>query len=573
MEWNGRYISIEEQCTYIFVANVLSGRQQVRPELGYSLFTLPPSSHPPFTFPAGTVEKCSPEILSLVFEHLVDYYAPEWDQPPTGHLYRWLPILWVCRYWRATAIATPRLFRYIDFLQLPDAAIVFFLRHSKGVDTSLWFNFDHSQDLQSALALKPGLLSHTSYVSFESAISPQERPHWLAATNLSRLYLRDRGVALIFDNPRISAFSRLRNRCVDSAIPGSMWHSGMFPDTLTELKIGLLQLPFYDDDTIPMDNARDDVSADHIISALASLSVLERLDLFIDPLSDSPPQQATRLPLHRLQSVNLFLPFIGYSHIMPFMPTSSYDLSVRFCQFMHRPEPDTYTISPFLDFVKRRHTYFRQVDIDVTSANIRITLHDTDGATMAVEANRDHDKILRDILEAVGPTYIKGVIIRDRVREEVPVDLTLRYRAILQVLRLLEHVTDLAIAGGLGPMARDLLVAVGGPPARLLFDTWDVPLLYWPDLQAIRLNSVRGDAVWGVVMGTTIGFIGLALMAINTPRQRVSVVRLADTAFTEQQVRPWTHWVPTIVVEGISFSYFITYITILIPFRYFRQRV
>lgn len=542
-DWDDQHLSDFHRRMFITLAEILTRKQDLPIAHLNSLCTTSPIPVPATVASCGIAD-CPVEILSQIFEELVDSYYPGWATLVHTICYGWMPILWVCRHWRAIALNTPYLFRYIDFEVLPDEWHDIFLRQSKAIPLCISLSPNRTTQLHHAIQLKPSFLSQIRHICLDGTIDADDVPLWNCMHSLTSLFLKQGPVLeSFFSGPTIGSYENIRRLRVDCELPSSLWTTGMFPSGLRLLIIDFL--------------SNNNLTADHFILAFANLHQLEVLWVSVHLLYSDPNAQSprTHFELPSLQSVHLYLMASDYPKLVPLLPIphlpKPYNVTFRLYPYPGPiNEPMEEMLETVLDFISRHRCQFSKLRIDVEQIICFVTFFTSDNTQLSIEIERDHNHVLSRLLETGDPSTLTNVIVHDHIEDEVHTEDVEGSRGILDGLQSLTKVDSLTLKCGRGPITRDLLVALGRAAARLLFTTYDVPYLSWPALTALRLESIPNDEVWGVSNGSSAGFFALALIAINTPHRILDELHLVRSRSFAQQIRPWARCISKIVIEG-----------------------
>lgn len=499
-------------------------------------------------FPSVSINDCPPEILSNIFQELVDFYYAGWDAPSSSISYGWMTVLWVCRFWRAVAFRSPRLFRYIDFTRIHPSALDTWLRHCGDVDLVVWLPHSHIPALQAALTVNPSLLSKVARLSLQVPFPDSEWTNYSNFPNVTDLCLcndNDTSAPILYSPP--TPMHNLRRLFISGHMPATLWHAGMFPKSLQEVKIKL-------DPMLRPETLDEDVLTSlHLLAAFDHLTELEQLYFssdWVQPTGAERPLVLPRLKVMVLELLERDFPIVLALAPKPQGRPYEVDLS----PYPHQDVEDRGTkemVESALAFIKHRRGTFTCVGLDLIQDETEMALIDGDGAGVFIRIQEDigeHFCALAEGIEA--GSSVTMAMVGEHLERQWGFEDDERCTGILDVLRMLVNVTDVTVGGRLGVATRDLFVALAGVVGRILFGESRHEFVVWPRLQLVRLDSVWTDNMDGV-SGTVVGFLGLAFLAINTPRSRIRTVKVQRSWFSEYDIVPWTHCVKTVIIQGM----------------------
>lgn len=492
------------------------------------------------------------EILSYVFDWLVDGYYDEWRSPPFSFSYRWVAVLGISRFWYGVGRSNTRLFRFIDLEVMPPDAVKLWLERSGKEKLYIWLPDVETPSVDVATRVCPAILSRIARVYYLQDIpdTPWSKPKdFIVLKDLVCGNRESLGPPYRF--PSLAGFSHLTRLHFDGFIPAPMWFEPLFPRTLEVLEVFL--------DLHEVTTDRDDlISALELSAAFQGLDHLTHLTLSSDALvrpEDYEEPAAFTLPT--ICEINLELREEDFDIVAPLLPKMkdrAYDISFRPYPWQHRRIRDTEVMVHQLELaVESRIGTFTGIFININPAEVVLTLLDANDGIVSLQVAHDFASYYRRFLEFVDPQSIKVFKLKDSVYglEDYTEKERTRGRSLVEVVRVLTNVEVMVLKTDVGYLGRDLLIALGGKAGRAVFGFEDIEYLEWPEWRALHLEGLRGSDIADVSWSTD-AFIGLALVCINHPQARLETVKAVRCALDIDYVRGWNTVVPTVVASGES---------------------
>lgn len=481
-----------------------------------------------------------PELLSVIFQAVVDdgYYG--WDSQGGTISYRWLRTLKVCKIWRAVALSTQRLFRFVDLTRIGKPLDVeWWFEVCPTSDLCVWLPVEPSAATTRAINLRPGVLSQVSrmYMRTLWVGSPWCAPQGLAS--IPHVCLFDNAISGTPSSfPALSTFSAVRDLYVTGILPMSDWTPGCLPQSLENLCIRLD--PCNDPQ---LTNAR-------VAQLINNLPVLRHLSLSLDVVLDGGWRQPLILPSLAHFALELFEDDYRYFDALIPVGSHSYNLDIRpYPYFDLEPNATSFMVDAVISVIKDRRGSFWKVSFDITTADSFMVLYDDDDKVVCLQVREDHALHFGRVLDIVDSSAITRVAISEG-KEEMASDGNLsRCRDVVNLLRTLPSVRELVIRHEIGLVGRDTMIGLGRGKARSYFNVADVEDIVWPSLEMIWFGRIVHKPMWGLD-GSTLGFIGLSLLAINAEHPQVMCVKMVKMAAALPYVKHWGSFIPKIILGG-----------------------
>lgn len=498
--------------------------------------------------PTTPINKCPPEIISAIFQTLVDSYYTGWDAPAGSFSYAWTTIFWVCQLWRTIAFSTPRLFRYVDFTLLRPSAVKVWLTCSRNVGLFVWLPRTNTAALQATQAIATSPLSKVARLFIQVPFPGSPWTNYDGYARLTDLCLRNDDLTnppMLYTPP--TTLHKLRRLYISGTLPTRLWQDQMFPASLQELTIALDPAP--EEETL----FNEPLSSHHLRIALQSLTQLEQLSFATDSVRATGTERP--LVLRHLRSLSLSLDECDFPTLLAMAPKPNgkyYDLDLRPYPYPNTPNRRTKEmIDSLLNFLQPRRGTFAYAGFDLIEDETEMIMIDDDGVCVTFRIEEEYSQHFRALMDGIDASSVTAVLLGEHMEGNWRREDDERCTGIMDALRMLPNVAEINLSGRLGVVTRDLFVALAGAGGRTLFGKTGHAFVVWPRLCMVRVDSVSTGDMQGVD-GTVVGFLGMAFLAINTPRTRIREVRVQRSWLCEYDIVLWTHCVRNVIIQGQS---------------------
>lgn len=491
----------------------------------------PRSRHRPnlLPYPEDAISSLSTEVLGMIFMALVEDAVDCWESHRWTYPYRWVRVLWVCRAWRFTALATPRLFWLIDFTRIPAYSIDLWVRGCGGIPLTVWLPEEGNESLHVALAIKPDLPSQVRRLgqSLSPTGSPWDDPD--SFTSLHHLCIRgwSRGDAssLFSIANRYRGITTLRY-C--GSLPTWKWSVGMFPESLEELSLLLDNM----DNLTPPEAY---LTIDRLHKCLATLRNIRVLSIACERILASDIKEPIDLP--HLRHLSLSVPDYDFPSILPLIPRFSrvgffLEISPHYWTDFHDNVNSSFVAS-VASYMVRCESSFRHAEftLDVRRGIIMRLEDQSDGVVQFKFTRYTADPFV-SLLDTLDVSRVLSVVLEERgYMGHFDDEVQDRDRNLSAGFGRLEAVETLTVRGDIGVTARDLLMALVGDRGAALFSSPAVNVVVWESLKKVVFDRVNRSVAPGCG-GKLHIFLGLIFLVWRCSKGAVPEVEVKTCSFT-----------------------------------------
>lgn len=464
----------------------------------------------------------------MIFTALVEDAIDGWESYRWAYPYLWVRVLWVCRAWRITALATPRLFWFIDFTRIPAYSIDLWVRGCGVLPLTVWLPEEANESWRVALALKPDLLSQVRRLGQSLSItgSPWDDPD--SFTSLRHLCVRGWSLgdasSLFSIAIRYQALTTL-HYC--GSLPTWKWSIGMFPDSLEELWLHLDNM----DDFTPPEAC---LTTERLHKCLYTLRNLRVLSIACERILPSAVEEPIDLPL--LHHLSLCVPDDDFASILPLIPRFTragffLEISPHYWEDFHVGVSSSF-VGSVASYALRCESSFRHVEFTLKVRHgIKMRLEDQSGGVVTFQFTRYTADPFVSLLEALDVSRVLSVVLEERGYvgrfEDEVLD---KGRHLAGGFHHLDAVETLTIRGDVGVTARDLLLGLGGDRAAALFSSPAVNTVAWMSLKCIVFDRVNRSVAPGCG-GKLHIFLGLIFLVMSCSERGVPDVVVRSSSF------------------------------------------